>query len=337
MTHFTTEQAWKYFNAEPGINGRSEVWADLYRRGRADFRVQQDLDRWRIDHLFTDKPRAEPITHLALKIELATLAGHMGVEPPVLVADPAAGNAYAEVGTGSLGEDQRIVGYNPAWIETVYQYAGLEGVRFIWAHELSHHILGHTAFDSGSAAHKAHNHAQELAADAKAADLMARLGMPLHSVDGWMSMSSARINSEWFTHPSNLDRSNNAASAFLEASNPTGSVTLEIPKGQLHLEVVPLASGSTPSIAVIESKAECSLYAWHEPHARKKGGRPLFRTFDDVPDDVGVDVDPGTIQLTAQGRGCSQYGGNAFAKVHHSELGFITLSWSGGALTHTSW
>lgn len=144
---------------------------------------------------------------------LADRGAGMG-STPTLIALPGLQNAVAT----TLPEVGRIVAYDPQWFDVLSAQHGSGAALFILAHELGHHVNGHTIdLLAGSTAH-----AREFEADAFATRVFYVLGGGLEEAQGGISALGRQYEST--THPSSDQRLLNVAAAWrdLESNCQSG-------------------------------------------------------------------------------------------------------------------
>lgn len=93
--------------------------------------------------------------------------------------------------------NERLIVYSDSFIESMRGTGGEWAVRFIFAHELGHHVEGHTVSGEGS------NHKAEFQADAYATRVLKKMGASLQQTSSAMkSMPTPRSG----THPGSDER-----------------------------------------------------------------------------------------------------------------------------------
>jgi hypothetical protein len=110
---------------------------------------------------------------------------------PRIVTGPVPNASAAIYGT------ERLIIYSNSFIESMRAQAGDWAVRFVFAHELGHHVEGHTVSGQGS------NHTAEYQADAFATRTMKRMGASRSQTTKAMEAMPAPASG---THPSSDSR-----------------------------------------------------------------------------------------------------------------------------------
>lgn len=103
---------------------------------------------------------------------------------------------------------ERLIVYSPSFMDGMKRQAGDWAVRFVFAHELGHHVEGHTVSQGGS------NYAAEFQADAFASRVLKRMGASLGDATAAMRAMPTPASG---THPSSADRERHIADVFSSA------------------------------------------------------------------------------------------------------------------------
>jgi hypothetical protein len=116
---------------------------------------------------------------------------------------------------GSAATDLSTIFINPKFAASVESKSGVNGIRFVLAHELGHARGGARG-----------GHEGEYAADRWAAQSIARLGLSSDPIHGVMSTLNSKSTA---THPAGSDRASAAQSAWEEASRPLVAPAAQAP------------------------------------------------------------------------------------------------------------
>lgn len=108
---------------------------------------------------------------------------------------------------------ERLIIYNNSFIESMRRQSGDWAVQFVFAHELGHHVEGHTVTGRGS------THEFEYQADAFATRQLKRLGATRSQTTKAMEAMPAPASG---THPSSEDRLSRIRAVYDEPGSATG-------------------------------------------------------------------------------------------------------------------
>lgn len=137
-------------------------------------------------------------------------AGLRTVDFLVLVEE-GSNNAYAGIPPDGLYADRRIIVYDPLFLQEIERQVGEWGPMGVMAHEVAHHLLGHTVFGAGS------NPPAELDADFYSGFILNRLGASLGQAQAAMGLIASPRGSS--SHPARNQRLEAIASGWNKAKD----------------------------------------------------------------------------------------------------------------------
>lgn len=133
--------------------------------------------------------------HAAARIMDA--AGLRTVDFQILVAEETR-NAAAGIPVSGPYANRRVIMYDPVLLQNIERRAGEWGPMGVMAHEVAHHLLGHTVFGDGS------NPPAELDADFYTGFILNRMGASLEDAQAGMRVVASRRGSA--SHPPRDER-----------------------------------------------------------------------------------------------------------------------------------
>jgi hypothetical protein len=118
-------------------------------------------------------------------------------------------------------DDKRYILYDPKFLSSIRESAGTEwGPTGIMAHEIAHHLLGHTI------EHKVSNPNLELAADKYAGFILRKMAAGLDEAKSGFGVIAADVVMPGSSHPRRTDRLKAVEDGWKEAEG--GAITLQI-------------------------------------------------------------------------------------------------------------
>ncbi len=114
-----------------------------------------------------------------------------------------------DTASAQIYANQRLIVYNPAFINRLEAEGGKWPVMFVFAHELGHHVMAHVWYSGGPTTHE-----REFQADAIATKVLARLNADQAATVRALSMQVATADGE---HPPMAERKARVVAEFRKA------------------------------------------------------------------------------------------------------------------------
>ena len=116
----------------------------------------------------------------------------------LILVDEGSNNAAAGIPEGGPAANRRVIIYDPLFLQEIERRAGEWGPMSVMAHEVAHHLLGHTVFGAGS------NPPDELDADFYTGFILNRLGARLGQAQAGVRLVASTSGSS--SHPARDER-----------------------------------------------------------------------------------------------------------------------------------